>query len=114
MSRIHEALKKAAQERSTQLAAGLEADVAEVAGEIRRSVTRVSEGAGLAARSRVIAAGHPAVPLRYEELVKRCAHPEWRVDPLNSVFQNPKIGHSVAERFRTLRSRLYQIAATRT
>jgi len=52
--------------------------------------------------------------LRYEDLVKRCAHPEWRLDPLNSVFQNPKIGHSVAERFRTLRSRLHQIAGTRT
>jgi protein-tyrosine kinase len=114
MSRIHEALKRAAQERSTRPAAGLEADVAEVAGEIRRSVTEVSEVAGFAVPSRVIAAGHQAIPLRYEDLVKRCAHPEWRLDPLNSVFQNPEIGHSVAERFRTLRSRLHQIAGTRT
>ena len=114
MSRIHEALKRAAQERSTRPAAGLEADVAEVAREIRRSVTEVSEVAGFAVSSGVIAAGHQAIPLRYEDLVKRCAHPEWRLDPLNSVFQNPKIGHSVAERFRTLRSRLHQIAGTRT
>ena len=114
MSRIHEALKRAAQERSTRPAAGLESDVAEVGGEIRRSVTEVSEVAGFAVPSRVIAADHQAIPLRYEDLVKRCAHPEWRLDPLNSVFQNPKIGHRVAERFRTLRSRLHQIAGART
>src|SRR5260370_9536157 len=38
MSRIHEALKKAAEERSAQLAAGLETGVAEVTGELRRTI----------------------------------------------------------------------------
>lgn len=114
MSRIHEALKKAAQERSAQLAAGLEAGVAEVAGEIRRSVPQESHVVRPAAPSRVVAAGNRTVPLRYEELVKRCAHPEWRLDPLNNVFQNAKTGYGGSERFRTLRSRLYQIAGTRT
>jgi capsular exopolysaccharide synthesis family protein len=114
MSRIHEALKRAAQERSTQLAAGLEADVGEVADEIRRSATGVSEVAGHAALSRVIAAGHQTVPLRYEELIKRCAHPKWHLNPLSSVFQNLKTGNGGSERFRTLRSRLYQVAEART
>lgn len=114
MSRIHEALKRAAEERSTQTPAGLEADVAKVAGEIQRSVTGVCEVAGPAAPSRVLNSGHQAIPLRYEEVVKRCAHPEWRLDPLNSVFQDPRIGHGVSERFRTLRSRLYQVARART
>ncbi len=114
MSRIHEALKRAAQERSTQLAAGLEAQVAEVAGEIRRSVTGASNVAGPAAPSRIVAAGSQAVPSSYEELVMRCTHPEWRLDALNSVFQNPKIGQGISERFRTLRSRLYQIGGART
>jgi protein-tyrosine kinase len=118
MSRIHEALKRAAQERSTQLASGSEAGVAEVAGEIRRSVMEVSEIAAPVAApvapSRAVAVVHPDIPLRYEDLVARCAHPEWRLDPLNSVFQNAKAGHGVSERFRTLRSRLYQIAGTRT
>jgi protein-tyrosine kinase len=115
MSRIHEALKKAAQERSRQLAPGLEADIAAVPGEIRRSVTGESDAARpAAAPSRVIVAGNQAVPLRYEDLVKRCAHPEWRLDPVNNVFQNAKPGCGGSERFRTLRSRLYQIAATRT
>jgi len=114
MSRIYEALKRAAQKRSTQLAAGLEAQVAEVAGDIQRSVTRASNVARPAAPSRIVAAGSPAVPLSYEELIMRCNRPEWRLDALNSVFQNPKLGQGVSERFRTLRSRLYQIAGART
>jgi capsular exopolysaccharide synthesis family protein len=113
MSRIHEALKLAAQERSTQLAAGLEAGVAEVTSEIRRPITGEPDVARPAGPPRVITDGNQAVPLRYEELVKRCAHPEWRLDPLNSVFQSPKTGQGGSERFRTLRSRLYQIAGTR-
>jgi capsular exopolysaccharide synthesis family protein len=50
--------------------------------------------------------------LNYEELIKRCSHPQWTLDARNSVFvggDNDRIG---AERFRTLRSRLYQIAGT--
>jgi capsular exopolysaccharide synthesis family protein len=112
MSRIHEALKRAAQERSTQLAAGLEAQVAEVAGESRRPNT-VASVAGSATPSRVVAATSKVVAPGYEELIVRCCHPEWRLDPLKSVFQNPKIGE-VSERFRALRSRLYQIAGVRT
>jgi protein-tyrosine kinase len=114
MSRIHEALKKAVQERSAQIAAGLEAEVAEVAGEIRRSVSQESGVAWSVAPSLLSAAGNQTVPLRYEELVKRCAHPEWQLNPLSSVFQNLKTGNSGLERFRTLRSRLHQIAAART
>ncbi|HVS88301.1 MAG TPA: CpsD/CapB family tyrosine-protein kinase [Candidatus Acidoferrum sp.] len=113
MSRIHEALKIAAQERSMQLAAGLEACVAEVTGEIRRPITGEPDVARPAGPPQVIADSNQGVPLRYEELVKRCAHPEWRLDPLNSVFQNSKTGQGGSERFRTLRSRLYQIAGTR-
>ncbi len=112
MSRIHEALKRAAQERSTQLAAGLEVPVAEVAAESPRfetvvSVPRPATPRGVAAAGKVVASG-------YEELIMRCCHPEWRLDPLNSVFQNPKVGQGVSERFRALRSRLYQIAGVRT
>jgi protein-tyrosine kinase len=114
MSRIHEALKRAAQERLLQSTGGSKAEVAEVAGEIRRSVKAVSDLAEPAAPSRVVAVdGHQDIPLRYEELVRRCAHFEWRPDPLKSVFNNSKFGHGLSERFRTLRSRLYQIAGTR-
>jgi protein-tyrosine kinase len=114
MSRIHEALKKAAEERSTQLAAGLVAGVGEAAEETRRSVTGTSEVGLPVMPPRIVPAGHQAMPLRYEELVMRCAHPQWRLDPLKSVFKDSNVGHAVSERFRTLRSRLYQIASTRT
>ncbi len=114
MSRIHEALKKAAEERSIQLAVGSEAGVREVAGETRGSVTETYTPGLPLIPPRIVAGGHQATPLRYEELVMRCAHPEWRLDPLKNVFQDSIVGHAVSERFRTLRSRLYQIASTRT
>ncbi len=82
MSRIHEALKKAAEERSTQLAAGLVAGVGETAEETRHSVTGTSEVGLPVIPTRLVPGGHQAMPLRYEELVMRCAHPEWRLDPL--------------------------------
>ncbi len=118
MSRIHEALKRAAQERSTQMAAGPETQVAEAVGEIRRSETAASTSVGKVAvpptPSAVVTAAKKAVHSGYEELVMRCAHPEWRLDAINSVFQNPNIGQGASERFRALRSRLYQIAGVRT
>jgi protein-tyrosine kinase len=113
MSRIHEALKRAAHERSTQVAAGLEAQIAEVAGEIRPSGAAAINLAAPTAPVAVVAGAKKAVSLGYEELVMRCAHPEWRLDALNSVFQNPKIGLRASERFRALRTRLYQIAGVR-
>jgi capsular exopolysaccharide synthesis family protein len=116
MSRIHEALKRAAQERSTQLATGIEAQVAEVTGESPRPETVVASVPRPASPSRVVAAAASKVVVAscYEELIVRCCHPEWRLDPLNSVFQNPNIGQGASERFRALRSRLYQIAGVRT
>ncbi len=114
MSRIHEALKKAAEERSIQLAVGSEAGIREVTGETRDSVTGTYTPGLPVIPPRIVAGGHQATPFRYEELVMRCAHPEWRLDPLKSVFQDSIVGHAVSERFRTLRSRLYQIASTRT
>jgi capsular exopolysaccharide synthesis family protein len=114
MSRIHEALNKAVQDRSAQGAAGLEADAAEVAVEIQRSVAVEPGAARLAGQPRVTVDASQIGPVRYEELVRRCAHPNWRLDRLTSVFQNPTQGRGGSERFLTLRSRLSQIAGTRT
>jgi capsular exopolysaccharide synthesis family protein len=50
----------------------------------------------------------------YEELLKRCVQQEWQIDPANSVFLNSRPGEGGPERFRTLRSRLYKMASTRT
>ena len=109
MSRIHEALKKAAQERSAQLASGVEPSFLEVIDAPRAAVplrdleeTTVQPG---------ISTELPA--FRYDDLVKKCATPKWRIDPRMSVFEGGDDSHIGAERFRTLRSRLYQIAGTR-
>jgi capsular exopolysaccharide synthesis family protein len=48
--------------------------------------------------------------LKFEEFRKRCTQVTWKIDPSASVFSahtNHQVG---AEKFRTLRSRLYQIA----
>ena len=114
MSHIHEALKKAAEERSTQLAGGLES-VAAVAGEILHSFPGTGETnvARPQAVSRIVASNQPA-PLCFEELVKRCAHPQWNPQASSTVFGDSASGHAGAERLRTLRSRLHQVAAAGT
>jgi len=125
MSRIHEALKKAAEERAAQLSATAETSVMSVAEApveskapaakppvaVEPQMPRVS----LPVR---VTPAAPTVPVqmpdfRYEELTERCSHQEWRIDPLNSVFVNSRPGEGGQERFRTLRSRLYKIASTR-
>jgi len=110
MSRIHEALKKAAQERLSEAAAGTVLDLEDV-------------GAGLVSPSDVtrqvaVPTAHNATPegssiLSFDDLLKRCAHPNWQLDHRMNVFLKENNGRIAREQFRTLRSRLSQIAATR-
>jgi protein-tyrosine kinase len=110
MSRIHEALKKAAQERSSQLAASGEPSFMGVAEAPRMSVPL-----------REFAEPAPGAPdlleapgfLLYEDLIKRSNPARWRIDARTSVFEGADEASIGAERFRTLRSRLYQLAGTR-
>jgi protein-tyrosine kinase len=111
MSRIHEALKKAAQERSAQLASGAVPNFLEVA-DRPRSTNSLRELDEPTVAVRVPAEG-PSF-LRYEDLIKSCASPKWRIDERTSVFEGGDDDHVGAERFRTLRSRLYQVAGTRS
>jgi protein-tyrosine kinase len=111
MSRIHEALKKAAEERSSQLVAGTVPDLAVVAAGFESpSVDRVQVVTPAASSTR---ASERSSFLSFDELLRHCAHPNWHLDPRMNVFletHDRKIG---TEQFRTLRSRLYQIASTR-
>src|SRR5262245_50885234 len=110
MSRIHEALKKAAQERSAKLAAEAEPNFLEVVDAPRTAIPlREIEQAPV---NRVAVADEPGF-LRFDDLAAKCAKPKWRIDPRMSVFEGDGGSYVGAERFRTLRSRLYQIAATR-
>src|ERR1700681_1835038 len=114
MSRIHEALKKAAQDKATQPPRVVTADLVEGAAEINRHIEPPED---------VMRVENMRVPgidprfketrfLNYEEFIKRCSHPQWTMDARNSVFVGGDSDRIGAERFRTLRSRLYQIAGT--
>jgi capsular exopolysaccharide synthesis family protein len=111
MSRIHEALKKAASERNAQLPADSASELVELAGEnvAEREISPPVRGAG---RNGSGGTGKALSP-HYEELLRKCQRTEWKIDPRFSVFVNETRDRSGAEKFRTLRSRLYQIAATR-
>ena len=49
--------------------------------------------------------------LRFEEFAKRCSRPEWKTGAAASVLSVQTTNAIGTEKFRTLRSRLYQIAS---
>lgn len=110
MSRIHEALKKAAEERSQSMTQAISDLV-----DLRPSAEAVE---GVAQK---VDARPAESPLRktepnktqFEEFKKRCSPVTWKIEPSASVFSAHMEHRAGAEKFRTLRSRLYQIAATR-
>ena len=115
MSRIHEALKKAEQERASIVTA--EAEIAPMQAE-SATATATAEPArnaeapihsgDILSRTALPAAGSGQY-LRFDDLRARCAHPVWHLDPNVNVFVNPESSAQGSEQFRTLRSRLYQM-----
>jgi capsular exopolysaccharide synthesis family protein len=113
MSKIHDALKKAQQERSLGAAASNQ-----------RGPNELDESAMLHCDlAATVAGGHHSTAdsgrdenweefLRFEHLLKHCAKPTWSLDQNEVVFGGPDSGLSGAEQFRTLRSRLYRIRET--
>jgi protein-tyrosine kinase len=111
MSRIHEALKKAAQERNAQIADGsLPSQVDLTSEDLTGAVPPVHESA---LPEQGIFSGAPASEGQlFEEFAQKCSHPAWKIDQRFNVFSNVTAAPAGAERFRTLRSRLIQVAAT--
>jgi len=118
MSRIHEALKKAEQERAaTQLAEPLTVVTAAAATPVPMPAASFAEPVARAGRIEA-----PTLPLnitepadgflRFDDLRQRCAHPNWHPDPNVNVFLSSGLSPRGAEQFRTLRSRLYQLRNT--
>jgi protein-tyrosine kinase len=109
MSRIHEALQKAQQDRAVML----QGDVAALPNESSRVETSGGDLAPAAATNfhlhTSVIAPSLGESLQFEELTKQCAHPQWHPDPSENVFLNSDSGSHGAEQFRTLRSRLYQL-----
>jgi protein-tyrosine kinase len=113
MSRIHEALKKAEQERAAIHAVEGVATPTEAA--VAALPTLKNSEAGTRAETLPRAATMaPSVSnyLRFDDLRQHCAHPHWHLDPKVNVFFNPALSEHGAEQFRTLRSRLYQLRSS--
>jgi protein-tyrosine kinase len=114
MSRIHEALKKAEQERAAVQASGASVLTAPVIPDrLVPAATKPERGdeRHLATESAIT---HSAGYLRFDDLRKHCAHPQWHMDPNVNVFINPALTAHGSEQFRTLRSRLYQMRSSQT
>lgn len=112
MSRIHEALKKAEEERaavqsSEPIAARDEAKVSVPQWAASKAVmTEPVIGDTLPTSGRI------SEFLRFDDIRAQCSKPEWHLDPNVNVFFNPALSAHGAEQFRTLRSRLYQLRSS--
>jgi protein-tyrosine kinase len=102
MSRIHDALKRAEQERATSMGGNVEP----VLGQPDLQPVNMPE------RSQTQTAVMPAMPgsaFSYEALLARCPLSNWSPDSRTMLFFQEDENRRGAEEFRTLRSRLYQI-----
>lgn len=113
MSRIREALKKAAEERSAHAQTNSTEDLMEVLS------VAAADGAGAVLPETLPGKYAPDKGLdnstrSYNALIAKCRRMPWNIKPRYSVFASGGDRLSGAERFRTLRSRLYQISAVQT
>src|ERR1700730_776259 len=112
MSRIHEALKRAEQQRTVPLEVPITAEsiTPEVQSEVAASPTIAPpEILDPLAHSEIDKRARAAEFLRFDDIWTNCANPGWRLDLERNVFIDPAAPPAVREQFRTLRSRLYQI-----
>ena len=109
MSRIHEALKKAEQERAATQGSSLPSSFA---------TTPVAEPPVFEEKPAVTlppaansSAGMPAFasPFSIDSLLARCAQREWKPEAETMLFMNGDDSARGTEEFRTLRSRLYHL-----
>ena len=114
MSRIHEALKKAEQERAaSQAASGQPNFPASIAAEPPVAAgTEAPAAMPAAAESASRVPFHPAMPsfansLGLDAMLARCQQLQWQPDKKTMLFFNGDDSARGTEEFRTLRSRLY-------
>ena len=120
MSRIHEALKKAEQERAASLGAPAPGSYA-VPDEAQSPLT-TAEGvpsgaiASPSASSAAFASAMPsfANPYSLDALLARCPQVQWQPDAKTMLFFNGDENARGTEEFRTLRSRLYHARENKT
>jgi protein-tyrosine kinase len=105
MSRIHDALKRAEQERATSTGTHVEPTFDQP--ELRDEPLR--EGLPPSPLSASAAMSTMASGFNYESLLARCPQTGWTPDERTMLFFQENDSRLGAEQFRTLRSRLYQI-----
>jgi protein-tyrosine kinase len=105
MSRIHDALKRAEQERASSMGTHVEPtfDQPELRNEAPRESVPVLSSTGTPVMPNL------ASGFSYESLLARCPQTEWSPDSRTMLFFQEDDTRIGAEEFRTLRSRLYQI-----
>jgi capsular exopolysaccharide synthesis family protein len=101
MSRIHDALKRAEQERATSLGGHVESVLDQTA----------APAVNMPPMTQTATAVLPPMPsgFTYESLLARCPETTWTPDPRTMLFFGDDENRVGSEEFRTLRSRLYQI-----
>jgi len=104
MSRIHDALKRAEQERATSMGTHVEStfDQPQLQPDGPRENMPSLQPSGATVMP-------SASGMTYESLLARCPQVEWHPDPRTMLFFQEDDSRVGAEEFRTLRSRLYQI-----
>jgi protein-tyrosine kinase len=112
MSRIHEALKRAEQERAAnqpgQTGEGpsdrsVSSSVIEPSAAESISAARIKYPEINSAKTHILA------PMQFDALWAKATKTTWKPDPDLIVFENPNPFFPGAEQFRTLRSRLYRM-----
>lgn len=115
MSRIHEALKRAEQQRTVPLEVPPPV-MTEVQSHQAETLTTPSPSildplihSEPLPPAEVDAKTRAAEFLRFDDIWTHCVNPGWRLDLERNVFVDPAAPPAVREQFRTLRSRLYQV-----
>jgi protein-tyrosine kinase len=111
MSRIHEALKKAEQERAALQGSAVQPSFATTPVADPPGFAETPAGTVAHATPAVTNLGMPvlASPFSLDTLLARCAQLEWKPDPTTMMFLNGDDSARGTEEFRTLRSRLYHL-----
>lgn len=105
MSRIHDALKKAEEERNETHPPAAGPTLPAVA----PGTVVVEENRTPSMLTDNVPPPTSSVRLGFDAIMANCARPEWHPQPYGNVFLDPEATAHGAEQFRTLRSRLYQL-----
>jgi capsular exopolysaccharide synthesis family protein len=111
MSRIHEALKKAAEERSTKVSQAGRNTVLDLTPSLIPSYSNETEEISPALPP--LKSKERTAPYTFEELAQGCARSKWTSNYKQPLFENNDASKVNAERFRKLRLRLYQMGSTK-